>query len=134
MRDRGSVVLIENNKVALIKRTREDAVYYVFPGGGIEEGETLEMGAVREAFEELGVRVQLNELLATVNFNGAAQYFFLANILEGTFGTGEGEEFHNELRGSYLPIWVDVEDLPNLDVKPEEASLKLQAMFIDRAL
>lgn len=133
MRDRGSVILIENNKVALIKRTREDAVYYVFPGGGIEEDETPEMGAVREAFEELGVRVQLNELLATVFYNGT-QYFFLADILEGTFGTGEGEEFHNELRGSYLPIWVDIEDLPNLDVKPDEVSLKVQARFMDQAL
>ena len=133
MRDRGSVILIENNKVALIKRTREDTVYYVFPGGGIEEGETPEMGAVREASEELGVRVQLNELLATVFYNGT-QYFFLADILEGTFGTGEGEEFHNELRGSYLPIWVDIEDLPNLDVKPDEVSLKVQARFIDQEL
>jgi len=131
MRDRGSVILIENNKVALIKRTREDAVYYVFPGGGIEEGETPEMGAVREAFEELGVRVQLNELLATFYYNGA-QYFFLADIIEGTFGTGEGEEFQDEHRGSYLPMWVDVEDLPNLNVKPEETSLKLQARFLEQ--
>lgn len=92
MRDRGSVVLIENNRVALIKRTREDAVYYVFPGGGIEEGETPEMGAVREAFEELGVRVQLNELLATVNYNGT-QYFFLADILEGRSEPVKGKNF-----------------------------------------
>lgn len=40
MRDRSSVVLIENNKVGLIKRIRDGSVYYVFPGGGIEDGET----------------------------------------------------------------------------------------------
>lgn len=38
MRDRGSVVIIKNNKVGLIKRIREGSVYYVFPGGGIEIG------------------------------------------------------------------------------------------------
>lgn len=33
MRDRGSVVLITDNKVALIKRIKEKSTYYVFPGG-----------------------------------------------------------------------------------------------------
>lgn len=37
MRDRASVVIIENQKVALIKRINAGAVYYVFPGGGIEK-------------------------------------------------------------------------------------------------
>ena len=41
MRDRGSVVIIENGKVALIKRSRARAVYYVFPGGGIEKERRL---------------------------------------------------------------------------------------------
>jgi 8-oxo-dGTP diphosphatase len=35
VRERGSIVLIEKNKVALIRRVREDSTYYVFPGGGI---------------------------------------------------------------------------------------------------
>ncbi len=37
--------------VGLIKRIRNGSVYYVFPGGGIEEGENPETGAKREAFE-----------------------------------------------------------------------------------
>jgi 8-oxo-dGTP diphosphatase len=40
--DRGSVVIIEDKKVGLNKRIREGDVYYVFPGGGIEEGDTAE--------------------------------------------------------------------------------------------
>ncbi|WP_407670288.1 NUDIX domain-containing protein [Paenisporosarcina antarctica] len=55
MRDRGAVVLIENNKVGLIKRIRDGNVYYVFPGDGIEVGENPEIAAKREAFEELSV-------------------------------------------------------------------------------
>lgn len=55
MRNRGSVVIVENDKVGLIQRIRDSSVYYVFPGGGIENGETPEEGAKREAFEELVV-------------------------------------------------------------------------------
>ncbi|WP_353617943.1 NUDIX domain-containing protein [Bacillus sp. B4EP4a] len=115
MRDRGSVVLVENNKVGLIKRNRDGSVYYVFPGGGIEEGENPETGAKREAFEELGVKVNVNECFAKVEFNGT-QYFFLAEIIEGTFGTGQSEEYTNENRdrGTYLPMWVDMKNYHSL--------------------
>lgn len=58
MRNRGSVVIVENDKVGLIQRIRDGSVYFVFPGGGIENEETPEEGAKREAFKELGVEVK----------------------------------------------------------------------------
>ena len=130
MRDRGSVVLIENNKVGLIKRVKNGFVYYVFPGGGIEAGEIPETAAEREAFEELGVKVIISDCLAIVEHNGT-QSFFLAKISDGTFGTGQGEEYtvENLDRGTYLPIWVDIENLSSLDVKPREVALKIQSIF-----
>ena len=51
MRNRGSSVIIENNKVAVIKRVRDGQEYYVFPGGGIENEENPEQAAVRETIE-----------------------------------------------------------------------------------
>ncbi|MCC6569407.1 MAG: NUDIX domain-containing protein, partial [Anaerolineales bacterium] len=57
MRTRAGVVLIENNKIALIERHRAGLEYFVFPGGGVDEGESPEQAAVREAMEELGVEV-----------------------------------------------------------------------------
>lgn len=130
MRDRGSVVLIENNKVGLIKRNRENSIYYVFPGGGIEEGETPEAGAKREAMEEVGVEVEIHECIAKVNFNGI-QYFFLAEILGGVFGDGQGVEYtdKNSNRGTYKPTWIDVKELDSIDVKPKEVALKIQTLL-----
>jgi 8-oxo-dGTP pyrophosphatase MutT (NUDIX family) len=98
---------------------RADSVYYVFPGG-IEPGETPEAAAKREAWEELGVKVEIQECLATVEFIGF-QYFFLAVIREGEFGTGCGEEYSNPQSGTYLPVWVELNELDHLDVKPKEA-------------
>lgn len=121
MRDRGAVVIIQNNRLALIKRVRTDSIYYVFPGGGIEAGETPEAAAEREAWEELGVKVEIQQCLATVEFNGK-QYFFQATIREGEFGTGIGEEFNDPKRGAYVPLWIELNELDHLDVKPRKVA------------
>ncbi|MEK5036764.1 NUDIX hydrolase [Sporosarcina sp. FSL K6-3457] len=130
MRNRGSSVIIENNKVALIKRVRAGQEYYVFPGGGTEQGESPEQAAIRETFEELGVHVAIKGSLGIVNYNGV-QYFFIAEIIDGVFGTGEGEEFGDECRnrGTYEPTWVEVEQLSSLDVYPIEIAEKVSALL-----
>jgi len=126
LRNRGSIILIEKGKVALIKRIREGVTYYVFPGGGIEEDETPETAAKREAFEELGVKVHVKDCIVKLNFNGT-QYFFLGEITDGVIGTGNGEEYSNSDRGrgTYEPVWVKIEALSTLDVRPKEAADKI---------
>ncbi|WP_264988798.1 NUDIX domain-containing protein [Lysinibacillus piscis] len=51
MRVRSTVIIIQEHKVAVIKRIRGNSLYYVFPGGGIEAGEIAEEAAKRENFE-----------------------------------------------------------------------------------
>ncbi|TQR16404.1 NUDIX hydrolase [Psychrobacillus soli] len=120
MRNRGATVIIENGRIALIKRTKPHTTYYVFPGGGIEDGETPEQAAIRETHEELGVHVRIQRTLKILQYNGT-QHFFLADIIGGKFGTGTGEEYsHTSVqRGIYEPIWVNIDDLPSLDVRPK---------------
>ena len=127
MRNRGSVVLILNNRVGLIQRDWNESVYYIFPGGGIEPGETPESAATREALEEVGVEVEIQQHLATVKFNGT-QYFFQAKIIGGEFGLGRGDEYADPTRnrGTYLPVWIDLDNLNNLDVRPKEVSMVIQ--------
>lgn len=69
----------------------------------------------------MGVKVKVNECIAKVEFNGI-QYFFLAEIIDGSFGTGQGEEYtdENRNRGTYQPMWVDIERLLLIDVRPKE--------------
>src|SRR5512142_628749 len=66
MRVRAGIVLIQNDKVALIERHRAGLEYYVFPGGGVDEGETPEHAAVREAMEELGIDVAIQQKIAEI--------------------------------------------------------------------
>jgi|HigsolmetaAR206D_1030411.scaffolds.fasta_scaffold05476_2 ADP-ribose pyrophosphatase len=125
---RSGVIVIENNHLALIKRVREKRTYYTFPGGGIEPGETPEQAAIREALEELGVHVVLERLAAQVELVDMhpraarrKQFYFLAHVESGVFGTGTGVEFSAAriaARGSYTPVWVPLDELPNLVVLP----------------
>jgi 8-oxo-dGTP diphosphatase len=81
---RARVVVVENGRVALIKRVREGQTYFLFPGGGVERGETPEQAAVREAREELGVEVELSELLLEEVFQGVRFLYFSARITGGS--------------------------------------------------
>jgi len=122
MRNRSGAIVEIDGKIALIKRVRNNHEYYVFPGGGIEDGETPEEAAIREIKEELGIDIEIEKLLTTLSFNNKLQYYFLANYIKGEFGTGDGEEFFHtdQDRGSYTPILIDKEVLSLYDIRPIE--------------
>jgi mutator protein MutT len=116
MRTRAGIVLIEDNKVALIERHRAGLDYFVFPGGGVDEGETPEQAAVREAMEELGVEVTVKQKVAEIQIETSKQIYFLVERVAGEFGTGTGEEFtdsdpNDPYEGIYVPIWMPIEEL-----------------------
>ena len=52
-------IIMKDNKLLAIKVVYKDdrPDHYLFPGGGVDEGETISAAAVREAYEEYGVRV-----------------------------------------------------------------------------
>ncbi|HDR7793730.1 TPA: NUDIX domain-containing protein [Bacillus luti] len=119
IRNRGVAIIVQEGEIALIKRIREGETYYVFPGGGIEEGETPEEATKREAYEELGVHIKVGHLITEVEFKGT-EYYFTAHIIGGVFGSGKAEEFKLKDRGSYIPLWLPIHELKNRNIKPYE--------------
>jgi 8-oxo-dGTP diphosphatase len=117
VRIRAGIVLIQNKKVALIERHRAGLDYFVFPGGGVDEGETPEQSAIREAMEELGVEVAIQQKVAEVKVGLKSRHiYFLVEQTGGEFGTGIGEEYtdsdsYSPDEGIYIPIWMPVEEL-----------------------
>ena len=104
--------------------------YYTFPGGGLEEGETLEQGVIREIKEEFGINVKVIKKLYEMQsekFN-QKEIFFLCEYVDGKFGTGEGPEFSNDPKyidsGKYIPEIVKKEDVKNILLLPLEIKEK----------
>ena len=116
MRTRAGIILIEDDKVALIERHRAGLEYYVFPGGGVDIGETSEQAAIREAMEELGVEVAIRQEVAVIQFDQSTQVYFLVDRVSGEFGTGTGEEYTDSdpgdpQEGVYVPVWMSMDEL-----------------------
>ena len=117
MRTRAGIVLIQDDKVALIERHRAGLDYFVFPGGGVDEGETPERAAIREAMEELGIEVAIKKKVAEIHIGQKSkQVYFLVEQVGGEFGSGAGEEYtdadpNDPSEGIYIPIWMPIEEL-----------------------
>lgn len=98
--------------------------YYTVPGGGIEEGETIEEGTIRELKEELGIEAKISKLVYRKENKIREEYFYLCEYLGGEFGTGEGPEFNNapeyKDRGEYIPVIVKKEEVENINILPPE--------------
>jgi 8-oxo-dGTP pyrophosphatase MutT (NUDIX family) len=125
-------VIIQDHDVALIRRERDGATYYVFPGGGVEDGESFAATAVREAYEELGVRVRIGALLRVLEVPDGEQQYFAAKVIGGTFGAGTGTEFSKrcgETRGRYTPVWSPIEEVSSLDLRPRALKTTLSDLL-----
>lgn len=119
---RAVVVLFVDGRVAVVKRWRPDVgSYAVLPGGGIEDGETVEVAAVREAMEELGVAVRVVETLFVEQHEGSPHAYVRCELVAGTFGTGTGNEYTAErqaTRGTYEAALVDITDVEAIGLRP----------------
>ncbi len=123
---RAAAIIIQDNSVALIERRRAGRQYFLFPGGKVEEGETLEEAVIREVREELGLAVTVGPLIAEVTFENTdadrrQQFYFLTSVCGGEFGTGHGAEMLGQEPvedGTYAPVWLPLSALSSRDVRP----------------
>lgn len=83
-----SAILVRDGKLLLIRRLHPPAAnLYAFPGGRAEPGETPEQTALREFYEETGIRGENPRLFATYDLKGENDaperrtHFFLSVFL-----------------------------------------------------
>jgi 8-oxo-dGTP diphosphatase len=117
-------LIVNEGAALLIHRRKSDAEYWVFPGGGVEESDESPTAALeRECVEELGVQVEVGQLVLEFSEDGSQQNFYRCTIIGGELGSGIGPEHQpgSGYRGSYALEWVPRAEALGIDVRPVEA-------------
>ena len=113
-------VLIQNNKILLPKRSanlKKMPNKYEFPGGKIEESESLKEGLKRELFEELCINVNIEDIIEFPNNVLKTEKFILTIYIIKKW---EGEltinhEINSEILEVNIHELINVEELLETD-------------------
>jgi 8-oxo-dGTP pyrophosphatase MutT (NUDIX family) len=119
-RERAIVIIIQQQKLLVIQRRKMQREYFVLPGGSREMGESPEATAIREIFEETGLKVTLKTKLAAFENYGRFEHYFRADRIEGEVCAG-AELAHPSPENYYALQWVDLSQLRQLNLLPEAA-------------
>lgn len=140
MRKTTRLIIEEKDNIIFIKRTKKVnggiRMYYVLPGGHLDEGETWEQAGIREAKEELDVDVKLDELFVE-EYNeelDKQERFYFASITNGKVKQGSGEEFQNmsidSKYGLYEIVRISKKELGAYNIMPITIKDKLVATYV----
>lgn len=124
MRISSRAIIINEGKVLTMYRRKTNnnvtTEYYVFPGGGKEDNETLQENVIRELKEEMNVDIKILGYLGKTTWKESTSNFFHCEIVNGipTLGGEELERMKEE--NYYEPRFVDINDIDNIDLKDKE--------------
>lgn len=124
MRINSRAIIVDNDKlVTMFRRKIKDGVkdeYYVLPGGGQEEGETLEENVIRELKEELNVDIKILGYLGSKVYGETLGHYFHCTIVNGTPKLG-GEELERMTDENYYEVrFIDLKDIHSLNLSAED--------------
>ena len=131
-RTRATALVKKDNCILMMHRYNNSEEYWVLPGGGLEEGETIENATLRELKEETSINATIEEkIMDFVDDKGDRHVLFLCNYLSGEVKLDDNSEEANNYdpNQTYIPQWVDikrVKDLVMYPIKQKEYLCKIK--------
>lgn len=130
MDERAVAVIIKDGRILLMRRIKNSRNYFVFPGGGVKEGETIEEALAREIKEEFCIDIKKKQPLFDIENQGRREFYFLVTEFSGEPVLGGEEKERINENNQYYPFWVGLDKIKNLsNLYPEEAKQKVEEMI-----
>ncbi len=118
---RVGAIIRNDDQVLLIHRFKNGEEYWVLPGGGVEDKETLEEALLREVMEETSLTVESHNLLAKHSRDDGSEHVFFEVVAPGDplLGGPEKEGMNDD--NQYILEWVKKDIAMNIqDFFPKE--------------
>lgn len=118
-------IIIEDGKLLTmfrrkIKKDGSVKEYYVIPGGGLEENETLEENVIRELKEEFNVDIEVVKFLGTEEYDDTIANYFLCKIVNGIPRLG-GEELERMTNENYYEVrYINLNEIDSYDINAKD--------------
>jgi len=127
MKVRVAGVVTKEDKLLLVKHRRRGLSYWAFPGGSVQEFETLPDALTRELREETGLQVEPGRLVYIVEtFNPRGQGTHTLNLFYLADVVGETEAVMERRRnGEHLDVaeFLPLAELADIELYPEIADV-----------
>jgi ADP-ribose pyrophosphatase YjhB (NUDIX family) len=127
---RVAAIIIKDNKMLLMHRFKNNEEYFTLLGGSVEDGEDLEQALVREIKEESNLEISGLEFLWQLDNRGREDNYFLVKNFSGDLKLGEPELSRQNENNKYIPTWVNLSDLKDIDLRPVEVKEKILEKFV----
>jgi 8-oxo-dGTP pyrophosphatase MutT (NUDIX family)/predicted kinase len=126
---RGVAVVLDDERVLVIKRHLRGRDYAVLPGGGVEAGETAEQTAIRELHEETTLRARVERRLWHIDHGDREATYFLMRDVHGVPQLSGDEAEEHSPDNSFVLTWAAADDLALLNLYPTDIRERLAQLM-----
>jgi 8-oxo-dGTP pyrophosphatase MutT (NUDIX family) len=113
-RKRAFAAIINDGKIAMIHVKDGHREYWTLPGGGVEEGESFEETAIREAKEEVNLDIRIVRYLFEREYSAGTEYCYLSEAVDKlALKVGQDPELEPDKQRFVETQWVEVDKVRN---------------------
>lgn len=123
-----AAVIRDNDRIlATARGYGEYKGWWEFPGGKIEEGESPEQALIREIREELGVEIEIHDLIDIIDYDYETFHLHM-NCYWATVVRGELQLLEHE-----AARWLDASNIESVDWLPADLAVlpKIAAELVE---
>lgn len=128
MKTRPSAIIMADNKILTLKYNYNGNLLYALPGGNLEFGEKLEVALKRELEEEIGLEIEVQDLLFLAEVHqpnkDTLHCVFNAKIVSGKPELNPQETTALEI------CWIPIENLEENNLYPN-IKIQIKEHFVE---